>query len=127
MHVFRADTEDAATRLIRTLADTGLEPQLERHGPRRIYVVVNSTRPDIVNLALSVGPTVRRVPTLDELHPGRWRRLLIDGLVTSAAVGVAAAVEGHLGGPSTRAEITAARRAAHRLAASGGADPSKGP
>lgn len=69
MHVFRADTEDAATRLIRTLADTGLQPQLEHYGPRRIYVVVNSTRPDIVDLALSVGPTVRRVPTLRELRP----------------------------------------------------------
>jgi hypothetical protein len=62
---------------------------------------------------------------------GRWQQVLADALDQNLAVGVRAAVVDHLGRTPSRAELTAARRAAHGLAALGrarvlhvpGADP----
>ena len=50
---------------------------------------------------------------------GRWQQVLTDALDQSLAIGVRAAVADHLGRSPTRAELTAARRAAHSLAALG--------
>jgi hypothetical protein len=50
---------------------------------------------------------------------GRWQQVLADGLDNNLAIGVRAAVADHLGRAPTRAELTAARRAAHSLAALG--------
>jgi hypothetical protein len=50
---------------------------------------------------------------------GRWQQVLADGLDQNLAIGVRAAVADHLGRARTRAELTAARRAAHSLAALG--------
>ena len=46
---------------------------------------------------------------------GRWQQVLADGLDQNLAIGVRAAVADHLGPVPTRAELTAARRAAHSL------------
>ena len=51
---------------------------------------------------------------------GRWQRLLIDALAQHETVVVQAVVEEHLGRQATRAERSAAQRAAHRLARDGG-------
>jgi Homeodomain-like domain len=48
---------------------------------------------------------------------GRWQQVLADALDQNLAIGVRAAVADHLGRAPTRAELTAARRAAHSLAA----------
>jgi hypothetical protein len=50
---------------------------------------------------------------------GRWQQVLADALDKNLAIGVRAAVADHLGRAPTRVELTAARRAAHSLAASG--------
>jgi hypothetical protein len=50
---------------------------------------------------------------------GRWQQVLADVLDQHLAVGVRATVADHLGRVPTRAELTAARRAAHGLAANG--------
>jgi hypothetical protein len=50
---------------------------------------------------------------------GRWQQVLADALDQNFAIGVWAAVADHLGRTPTRAELTAAQRAAHSLAASG--------
>ena len=50
---------------------------------------------------------------------GRWQQVLADALDQHLAFGVRAAVADHLGRAPTRAELTAARRAAHSLAALG--------
>ena len=50
---------------------------------------------------------------------GRWQQVLADGLDKNLAIGVRAAVADHLGRAPSRAELTAARRAAHSLAALG--------
>jgi Sigma-70, region 4 len=50
---------------------------------------------------------------------GRWQQVLSDALAEDLAIGVRAAVADHLGRAPTRAELTAARRAAHSLAAVG--------
>jgi hypothetical protein len=49
---------------------------------------------------------------------GRWQQVLADALDQNLAIGVRAAVADHLGRAPTRAELTAARRAAHSLLAS---------
>ena len=49
----------------------------------------------------------------------RWRHVLADALAQNLAIGLRAAVADHLGRAPTRAELTAARRAAHSLAALG--------
>jgi AraC-like DNA-binding protein len=49
--------------------------------------------------------------------PGRWQQVLADALDQHLAIGVRAAVADHLGRAPTRSELTAARRAAHSLAA----------
>jgi hypothetical protein len=49
----------------------------------------------------------------------RWQQVLANALDKNLAVGVRAAVADHLGRAPTRAELTAARRAAHGLAALG--------
>jgi hypothetical protein len=46
---------------------------------------------------------------------GRWQQVLADALDQNLAIGVRAAVADHLGRAPTRAELTAARRAAHGL------------
>ena len=48
---------------------------------------------------------------------GRWQQVLADALDQHLAIGVRAAVADHLSRTPTRAELTAARRAAHGLAA----------
>ena len=50
---------------------------------------------------------------------GRWQQVLADALDKHLAIGVRAAVADHLGRAPSRAELTAARRAAHSLAALG--------
>jgi hypothetical protein len=50
---------------------------------------------------------------------GRWQQVLAHALEQNLAVGVRAAVADHLGRAPTRAELNAARRAAHSLAALG--------
>jgi hypothetical protein len=50
---------------------------------------------------------------------GRWQQVLSDSLDQNLAIGVRAAVADHLGRAPTRSELTAARRAAHSLAALG--------
>ena len=50
---------------------------------------------------------------------GRWQQVLADALDQNLAIGVRAAVVDHLGRAPTRAELTAARRAAHSLAVLG--------
>jgi hypothetical protein len=50
---------------------------------------------------------------------GRWQQVLADGLEKNLAIGVRAAVADHLGRAPTRAELTAARRAAHSLGSLG--------
>ena len=50
---------------------------------------------------------------------GRWQQVLADALDQNLAIGVRAAIADHLGRAPTRAELTAARRAAHGLAALG--------
>jgi hypothetical protein len=50
---------------------------------------------------------------------GRWQQVLADALDQNLAIGVRAATADHLGRAPTRAELTAARRAAHGLAALG--------
>ncbi len=52
---------------------------------------------------------------------GRWQQVLADALDQNLAIGVRAAVADHLGRAPTQAELIAARRAAHSLAALGGA------
>ena len=52
-------------------------------------------------------------------HLGRWQQVLVDALDQHLAIGVRAAVADHLGRSPTRAELTAARRAAHSLTALG--------
>jgi hypothetical protein len=50
---------------------------------------------------------------------GRWQQALADALDQNLAIGVRAAVADHLGRAPSRAELTAARRAAHSFAALG--------
>ena len=50
---------------------------------------------------------------------GRWQQVLADAPDQNPAIGVRAAVTDHLGRAPTRAELTAARRAAHGLATLG--------
>ncbi len=50
---------------------------------------------------------------------GRWQQVLAEALDQNLAIGVRAAVADHLGRAPTRAELIAARRAAHSLAALG--------
>jgi hypothetical protein len=50
---------------------------------------------------------------------GRWQQIHADALDQNLAIGVRTAVADHLGRAPTRAELTAARRAAHSLATRG--------
>ena len=61
----------------------------------------------------------RRARPPKPAHLGRWQQVLTEALDKNIAIGVRAAVADHLGRTSTRAELNAARRAAHSLAASG--------
>ena len=56
---------------------------------------------------------------LHSLTLGRWQQVLADALDQNLAIGVRADVADYLGRAPTRAELTAARRAAHSLAALG--------
>jgi hypothetical protein len=59
----------------------------------------------------------RRPPKSPRL--GRWQQILANALDQNLAIGVRAAIVDHLGRAPSRAELTAERRAAHRLAALG--------
>jgi hypothetical protein len=73
--------------------------------------------------AASLARTLRRVDvertTNHRVRPRQWRDLLASALAEHEAISVRGTVINHLGRTPTRAEITAARRAAHRLAANG--------
>ena len=64
--------------------------------------------------AATGGPCAPRPPRL-----GRWQQVLAEALDNNLAFGVRAAITDHLGRAPTRAELIAARRAAHSLAALG--------
>jgi predicted DNA-binding transcriptional regulator AlpA len=77
-------------------------------------------------IAEQVGMTVsgawsryRRAQPPKPQRLGRWQQVLADALDQKLAIGVRAAVADHLGRAPTRAELAAARRAAHDLAALG--------
>ena len=79
-----------------------------------------------IEVAEQVGMTVsgvwsryKRARPSKPSRMGRWQQVLADALDQNLAIGVRAAVANHLGRPPTRAELTAARRAAHNLAALG--------
>jgi hypothetical protein len=61
----------------------------------------------------------RRAKAPKSQRLGRWQQVLIDAPDQHLAVGVRAAVADQLGRAPTRAELTAARRASHSLAADG--------
>jgi hypothetical protein len=61
----------------------------------------------------------RRARSPKSQRLGRWQQVLADALDQNLAVSVRAAVADHLGRAPTRAKLTAARRAAHSLAALG--------
>jgi len=61
----------------------------------------------------------RKARPLKPPRLGRWRHVLADALDQYLAIGVRAAIADHLGRAPTRAELTAARRAAHSLTALG--------
>jgi hypothetical protein len=61
----------------------------------------------------------RRARPPESPRLGRWQQVLVDALDQQLAIGVRATVADHLGRAPTRAELTAARRAAHSLAALG--------
>ena len=71
----------------------------------------------------SLTRTLRRVDvertTNRRARPRQWRDLLASALAEHEAISVRGTVINHLRRMPTRAEITAARRAAHRLAANG--------
>jgi predicted DNA-binding transcriptional regulator AlpA len=74
-------------------------------------------------VAEQVGMTVsgawsryRRARPPKPARLGRWQRVLSDALDQNLAIGVRATVADHLGRVPTRAELIAARRAAHSLA-----------
>jgi hypothetical protein len=71
----------------------------------------------------SLTRTLRRVDvertTNHRARPRQWRDLLASALAEHEAISVRGTVINHLRRTPTRAEITAARRAAHRLAANG--------
>jgi hypothetical protein len=69
--------------------------------------------------ASGVWSRYRKARPPKPLRLGRWQQVLADGLDKNLAIGVRAAVADHLGRAPTRAELTAARRAAHSLAALG--------
>jgi len=64
--VYRADEPDA-TRLHELLTSEGLPAEIERFGSKAVYVVVNSTRPDLPALAKSAGRSVRQVLDFNQL------------------------------------------------------------
>jgi hypothetical protein len=77
-------------------------------------------------IAQQVGMTVsgvwsryRRAQPPKSPPLGRWQQVLADALDQNLAIGVRAAVADHLGRTPSRAELTAARRAAHSFAAQG--------
>jgi hypothetical protein len=61
----------------------------------------------------------RRAQQPDTPPLGRWQQMLAAALDQNLAIGVPAAVADHLGRVPTRAELTAARRAAYGLATLG--------
>jgi hypothetical protein len=70
-------------------------------------------------LTSPIRPPGRPKATRARAHPRRWRQILTDALTRQDAVSVRGTVIDHLRRTPTRAEIAAARRAAHGLAASG--------
>jgi hypothetical protein len=61
----------------------------------------------------------RRAQPTTSQRLGRWQQVLAEALDQHLAIGVRAAVADHLGRAPTRAELTAARRAAHGIVARG--------
>jgi len=82
--------------------------------PRITFGVV----PDAAHVRPSYTADVPRAPT-HRARPRQWRDILAFALAQREAIGVRSTVINHLRGTPRRAEITAARRAAHGLAASG--------
>jgi predicted DNA-binding transcriptional regulator AlpA len=77
-------------------------------------------------VAEQVGMTVsgawsryRRAQPPQPTRLGRWQQVFADALDQNLAIGVRAAVADHLGRAPSRAELNAARRAAHSYAAQG--------
>jgi hypothetical protein len=72
---------------------------------------------------MSFGSTLRRLDVeriaSHRARPGQWRDILASALAEHEAISVRGTVISHLRRAPTRAEITAARRAAHRLDANG--------
>jgi hypothetical protein len=98
-----ASAHPASTQQIRELRDQGL------------------TWPEIaeqVDMTVSgAWSRYRRARPPKSPRLGRWQQVLTDALDQNLAIGVRAAVADHLGRAPTRAELNAARRAAHSLAA----------
>jgi hypothetical protein len=68
---------------------------------------------------VTMRPPGRPKATKARARPRQWREILTDALARQVVISVRSAVSSHLRRTPTRAEITAARRAAHGLAASG--------
>jgi hypothetical protein len=100
-----APAHPASTQQILNLRDQGLTWG-------EIAEQVNMTRSGVWSRYRKARPP--KPPRL-----GRWQQVLTDALDQHLAIGVRAAVADHLGRSPTRAELNAARRAAHGLAALG--------
>ena len=86
---------------------------------RNLSLLANLVDPDVC-----AGTAPAPEPVSEARRPrsprlGRWQQVLTDALNQNLAIGVRAAVADHLGRAPTRAELTAARRAAHSLATLG--------
>jgi hypothetical protein len=68
---------------------------------------------------VAMRPPGRQKPTALRAPPRQWREILTDALAREEVINVRGTVNNHLRRTPTRAEITAARRAAHGIAASG--------
>jgi hypothetical protein len=102
----------ASTQQILELRDNGLTwnevAKTDRHDSFRAWSRYRRTQPP-------------KRPRL-----GRWEQVLADALDQNLAIGVQAAVTDHLGRAPSRAELAAARHAAHSLATLDRAPPPEG-
>jgi Sigma-70, region 4 len=102
------------------------QPALPLIQPPRRIVILRDQGMTWDEIAEQVGMTAsgvwsryRKALPPKPLRLGRWQQVLADALDQNLAIGVRSAVADHLGRTPNRAELTAARRAAHSLAASG--------
>jgi lambda repressor-like predicted transcriptional regulator len=100
-----APAHPASTQTILELRDKGL--------------TWNQVAQQVGMTASGVWSRYRRAQPPKSPRLGRWQQVFADALDQNLAVGVRAAVADHLGRTPTRAELTAARRAAHSFAAQG--------